>query len=60
MVTTQVVRSASVYMRSREVGYIRKREGTAMEITSSTSICTGPSGAILQFGPSWGVRIYVW
>ena len=32
MITTQVVRSASVYMRSREVGYIRKREGTAMEM----------------------------
>ena len=58
MVITQVVRSASVHVRSRRVGYIRNREGTAIEITSSTSICTGPSGAILKVGASWCVRIY--
>ena len=32
------------------MGYIRKREDSAIEITSSTSISIGPSGAILKFG----------
>ena len=35
------------------MGYIREREGTTIEIIQFTSMCNGPSGAILKFGGEW-------